>query len=154
MNCTTELSTQETERNGILGAHRQLNADIVDSHESAVGTPDYLAPEILLGTEHGQAAIQLFFFSTWSISPPPPKKKARRERCFGFAYSTFYTPAGYAADWWSVGIVLFELITGIPPFNADNPEVIAKFLYQRSFMFYYLLLICCSLFHVVLKCAG
>lgn len=50
---------------------------------SAVGTPDYLAPEILLGTEHG-----------------------------------------YAADWWSVGIVLFELITGIPPFSAESPEMI------------------------------
>ncbi|XP_010254907.1 PREDICTED: probable serine/threonine protein kinase IRE4 isoform X2 [Nelumbo nucifera] len=49
---------------------------------SAVGTPDYLAPEILLGTEHG-----------------------------------------YAADWWSVGIILFEFITGIPPFTAECPEV-------------------------------
>ncbi|KAJ3673994.1 hypothetical protein LUZ60_005986 [Juncus effusus] len=50
---------------------------------SAVGTPDYLAPEILLGTEHG---------------------------C--------------AADWWSVGVILFELITGIPPFTARSPEMI------------------------------
>ncbi|KAJ3703414.1 hypothetical protein LUZ61_007119 [Rhynchospora tenuis] len=50
---------------------------------SAVGTPDYLAPEILLGTEHD-----------------------------------------YAADWWSVGIILFELITGIPPFSARTPEMI------------------------------
>ncbi|KAL8514409.1 hypothetical protein ACS0TY_013500 [Phlomoides rotata] len=90
MNCTTELSTQETERNDI-DSHRQLNADIVDSHESAVGTPDYLAPEILLGTEHG-----------------------------------------YAADWWSVGIVLFELITGIPPFNADNPENIFDNILSRK----------------------
>ncbi|RWR72347.1 putative serine/threonine protein kinase IRE4 isoform X1 [Cinnamomum micranthum f. kanehirae] len=53
------------------------------SQESAVGTPDYLAPEILLGTEHG-----------------------------------------YAADWWSVGIILFEFITGIPPFTASLPEII------------------------------
>ncbi|XP_042508945.1 probable serine/threonine protein kinase IRE4 isoform X4 [Macadamia integrifolia] len=53
------------------------------SRESAIGTPDYLAPEILLGTDHG-----------------------------------------YAADWWSVGIILFELITGIPPFNAERPEII------------------------------
>lgn len=53
MNCTTELSTQETEKNDVRDAHGQLNADIVDSHQSAVGTPDYLAPEILLGTEHG-----------------------------------------------------------------------------------------------------
>ncbi|CAN6450599.1 unnamed protein product [Victoria cruziana] len=49
----------------------------------AVGTPDYLAPEILLGTEHG---------------------------C--------------TSDWWSVGIILFEFITGIPPFTAQSPEII------------------------------
>ncbi|CAA2994060.1 probable serine threonine kinase IREH1 [Olea europaea subsp. europaea] len=48
---------------------------------SAVGTPDYLAPEILLGTGHG-----------------------------------------FTADWWSVGIILFELIVGIPPFNAEHPQ--------------------------------
>lgn len=35
----------------------------------------------------------------------------------------FHSHAGYAADWWSVGIILFELITGIPPFNAESPEV-------------------------------
>uniref|UniRef100_A0A3N7HHK3 non-specific serine/threonine protein kinase n=1 Tax=Populus trichocarpa TaxID=3694 RepID=A0A3N7HHK3_POPTR len=50
---------------------------------SAVGTPDYLAPEILLGTGHGTTA-----------------------------------------DWWSVGVILFELIVGIPPFNAEHPQTI------------------------------
>ncbi|KAL3724832.1 hypothetical protein ACJRO7_029922 [Eucalyptus globulus] len=50
---------------------------------SAVGTPDYLAPEILLGTGHGTTA-----------------------------------------DWWSVGVILFELIIGIPPFNAEHPQTI------------------------------
>ncbi|GLT74176.1 hypothetical protein SLA2020_459890 [Shorea laevis] len=50
---------------------------------SAVGTPDYLAPEILLGTGHGATA-----------------------------------------DWWSVGVILFELIVGIPPFNAEHPQTI------------------------------
>ncbi|KAH6765050.1 Protein kinase superfamily protein [Perilla frutescens var. frutescens] len=91
MNCATELSTQDTEKNDALDANGQPNADIVDSHQSAVGTPDYLAPEILLGTEHG-----------------------------------------YAADWWSVGIILFELITGIPPFNADHPENIFDNILSRK----------------------
>ncbi|XP_058205693.1 probable serine/threonine protein kinase IRE isoform X2 [Rhododendron vialii] len=51
--------------------------------QSVVGTPDYLAPEILLGTGHGATA-----------------------------------------DWWSVGVILFELLVGIPPFNADHPQQI------------------------------
>lgn len=31
--------------------------------------------------------------------------------------------AGATADWWSVGVILFELIVGIPPFNANHPQV-------------------------------
>ncbi|KAL6572687.1 hypothetical protein OROMI_013645 [Orobanche minor] len=71
MNCTTELSTQETQTNDIPDIHGQLNADKVNGQHSA---------------KH------------------------------------LDTPVGYAADWWSVGIILFELISGTPPFNADHPE--------------------------------
>ena len=48
----------------------------------AVGTPDYLAPELLLGAGHGPEV-----------------------------------------DWWSLGVVAYEFVTGVPPFNADTPEV-------------------------------
>ncbi|XP_078155427.1 protein kinase superfamily protein [Carex rostrata] len=58
---------------------------------SAVGTPDYLAPEILLGTGHGASA-----------------------------------------DWWSVGVILFELIVGIPPFNAEHPQMIFDNILNRK----------------------
>ncbi|GMH14081.1 hypothetical protein Nepgr_015922 [Nepenthes gracilis] len=58
---------------------------------SAVGTPDYLAPEILLGTGHGATA-----------------------------------------DWWSVGVILFELIVGIPPFNAEHPQIIFDNILNRN----------------------
>ncbi|KAK6921270.1 Protein kinase domain [Dillenia turbinata] len=58
---------------------------------SAVGTPDYLAPEILLGTGHGTSA-----------------------------------------DWWSVGVILFELIVGIPPFNAEHPQTIFDNILNRN----------------------
>ncbi|CAN0902232.1 Probable serine/threonine protein kinase IREH1 [Linum grandiflorum] len=58
---------------------------------SAVGTPDYLAPEILLGTGHG-----------------------------------------FTADWWSVGVILFELIVGIPPFNAEHPQIIFDNILNRK----------------------
>ncbi|KAI3752359.1 hypothetical protein L2E82_24339 [Cichorium intybus] len=29
---------------------------------------------------------------------------------------------GARADWWSVGVILFELLVGIPPFNAESPQ--------------------------------
>ncbi|KAL2623947.1 hypothetical protein R1flu_008192 [Riccia fluitans] len=59
--------------------------------QSAVGTPDYLAPEILLGTGHGTTA-----------------------------------------DWWSTGVILFEFLTGIPPFNAEHPQVIFDNILNRK----------------------
>ena len=48
---------------------------------SHVGTPDYMAPEILMGTGHG-----------------------------------------FEVDWWGVGIIGYEMIMGMPPFNAETPE--------------------------------
>jgi serine/threonine protein kinase len=33
------------------------------------------------------------------------------------------TGHGATADWWSVGIILYEFLVGIPPFNADHPQV-------------------------------
>ena len=46
-----------------------------------VGTPDYMAPEILLGAPHDATV-----------------------------------------DWWSVGVITYELLTGVPPFNAKTPD--------------------------------
>jgi len=34
------------------------------------------------------------------------------------------TGHGCSADWWSIGVILFELIVGIPPFNAEHPQVL------------------------------
>ena len=69
-----------------LSHHRppQSPQDTPTGHRGAVGTPDYLAPELLLGTG-GQ---------------------------------------GPAVDWWSLGCILYELVVGVPPFNADSPQEI------------------------------
>uniref|UniRef100_A0A0D3AYC5 non-specific serine/threonine protein kinase n=1 Tax=Brassica oleracea var. oleracea TaxID=109376 RepID=A0A0D3AYC5_BRAOL len=64
--------------------------DCRKKHE-VVGTPDYLAPEILLGMGHGKTA-----------------------------------------DWWSVGVILFEVLVGIPPFNAETPQQIFENLINRD----------------------
>ncbi|EEF51530.1 probable serine/threonine protein kinase IRE [Ricinus communis] len=75
------------------GAQKGQNSSKREQRQkhSVVGTPDYLAPEILLGTGHGTTA-----------------------------------------DWWSVGIILFELLVGIPPFNAENPQQIFDNIMNRD----------------------
>lgn len=45
------------------------------------GTPEYLAPEIILNKGHGKSV-----------------------------------------DWWTFGILLYELLVGIDPFTDENPE--------------------------------
>lgn len=55
-----------------------------------------------------------------------------------------YILLGCSADWWSVGVILFELIVGIPPFNAEHPQVLyvmlsencLQLVYQSSCNFY------------------
>lgn len=65
------------------------------SHDKRkVGTPDYLAPEILMGHPHGPEV-----------------------------------------DWWSLGVVLYELVAGIPPFHADTPEEIFDNILDRNLSF-------------------
>ena len=55
-----------------------------NTKERVLGTPDYIAPEILLENRVDNKTL----------------------------------------DWWSVGIILFELLVGIPPFNDDTVEQI------------------------------
>ncbi len=62
--------------------------------QRAVGTPDYLAPEVLLGTGHGPEA-----------------------------------------DWWSLGVVLYEMVVGVPPFTATTPELIFQNILDRRLTF-------------------
>jgi len=61
------------------------------SRVSIVGTPDYLAPEILLGTGHS-----------------------------------------FLVDFWALGVILFEFLTGIPPFNDETPEQIFQNILNRD----------------------
>ncbi|XP_071685791.1 probable serine/threonine protein kinase IREH1 [Rutidosis leptorrhynchoides] len=94
---TDDLSGPAMSGTSLLGENASQSQSLSESQQeirknrSAVGTPDYLAPEILLGTGHGTSA-----------------------------------------DWWSVGVILFELIVGIPPFNAEHPQMIFDNILNRN----------------------
>ena len=59
------------------------------------GTPEYLAPEILLNKGHGKPV-----------------------------------------DWWTVGILLYELLTGITPFLEEEPSQIYENIIHHRLRFY------------------
>ncbi|XP_027356126.1 probable serine/threonine protein kinase IRE [Abrus precatorius] len=95
INSTDDLSAPSFSTNCFLGddepkpRHSSKRED--RQKQSVVGTPDYLAPEILLGMGHGATA-----------------------------------------DWWSVGVILYELLVGIPPFNAEHPQQIFDNIINRD----------------------
>lgn len=65
---------------------------------SLLGTPEYMAPEILLGKEYD-----------------------------------------YAVDWWSLGAVCYDLLTGSPPFTGNNhAKIVAKITKSKLNLPYYL----------------
>ncbi len=57
-----------------------------DKKVRIIGTPDYIAPEIL---------------------DPERYPSINHEK---------------SLDWWSMGVILYEFMVGIPPFNADTRE--------------------------------
>ncbi|KAI9081544.1 hypothetical protein K1719_036463 [Acacia pycnantha] len=95
INSTDDLSTSSFSTDDLVGNDepKKDHSSKVEQRQkqSVVGTPDYLAPEILLGMGHGATA-----------------------------------------DWWSVGVILYELLVGIPPFNAAHPQEIFDKIINRD----------------------
>ena len=68
---------------------KKTKLSITRANNKIVGTPDYIAPEILTDVQLDDDNF-----------------------------------TGPSMDWWSIGVILFEFLTGIPPFNDDEIDKI------------------------------
>ncbi|KAH0627539.1 hypothetical protein JD844_003343 [Phrynosoma platyrhinos] len=85
--------------------------------ERILGTPDYLAPELLLAKAHGIQTIGIGF----------PDLTAE-----WYSYICIVLTSGHAVDWWALGVCLFEFLTGIPPFNDETPQQVFQNILKRD----------------------
>ena len=65
------------------------------------GTPDYIAPEVKDSIKNKEAA----FAKSWSF--------------FQILQELDY---GASVDWWALGVLMYEMMAGQPPFEADNED--------------------------------
>lgn len=77
-----------------FGLSKEGVSDHSTGATSFCGTPEYIAPEVLLRQGHGKAV-----------------------------------------DWWSLGALLFEMITGLPPFFSRNREVMFEKIMKADLTF-------------------
>lgn len=77
------------------------------------GTPNYMAPEVTA--------------STLAPSSPNPSLSSLK--------IVSYDPYATTADWWSYGVLLFELMAGQAPFDGDDEAVIFRNIKEKKAVF-------------------
>ncbi|GKT21498.1 hypothetical protein ADUPG1_011916 [Aduncisulcus paluster] len=149
---------------------------------SCVGTPFYLAPEILLRIGHGYAVdwwgVGVMMYEMLTGNRPfqgdrpvdqeillcarctkrllkgqkveegkKSKKKRKTDHAKAQMFSCVGTPFylapeillrighGYAVDWWGVGVMMYEMLTGNRPFQGDSQEEIFEKLLKEPVSF-------------------
>lgn len=111
---------------------------------SLVGTPDYSAPEVL---RTGVQQIEAHNREKAARSGGAKKKKNKKggeEMALTETARMGHIGYGKAADWWSLGIMIYEMISGKPTFRgADLRETYQRYIPSAP-QCYCTLLMCCA----------
>ncbi|KAF5929002.1 hypothetical protein HPG69_018181 [Diceros bicornis minor] len=76
------------------------------------GTPEYLAPEIILSKVGTSPPLHRAEARSPAPHPHPPPSPASPLSLQGY---------NKAVDWWALGVLIYEMAAGYPPFFADQP---------------------------------
>jgi len=91
------------------------------------GTPEYLAPEIILSKGYFFCCCSHFSSKTFDFLGNNNNNNKKQRY-------------GKAVDWWALGVLIYEMLVGYPPFFDDDPyeiyeKIVACKVRPNSFLF-------------------